>query len=272
MPRHARIVSKSGYYHVTMRGNARGVIFESAQNRDKFLSLMEECCTRWKLRLFAWCLMDNHVHMVVDVGDADLSEVLHWLATSYAVYFNRFEERVGHLFQCPFGSKPIEYENQLVNTVKYVHYNPERAHICSADAYPWSSYAEYRGKPKLVDPEPVFEAAGGRGQFFAEPMNVDYVVRLPGPNDLRTADEIRIMLNEEIGDHAISKLQNAPKHERNRWIVMLKSRGLHNGQIARLCAVSERTVRRALVAECDRISALQSNDRRVVGRRAASGD
>ena len=145
MPRTPRKASRSGIYHVTMRGNAKGIIFECDEHRYHYLDILRQCRDEQGFRILAWCLMENHVHLVLDMNNANLSESLHWIGTTYASYFNRCENRVGHVFQCPFGSKPIEYEGQLVNTIRYVHLNPQRAGICAVGEYRWSSYSEYAG-------------------------------------------------------------------------------------------------------------------------------
>lgn len=263
MPRSARIASQSGFYHVTMRGNAKGLIFETDEHRRQFLKILTQCRDNLKFRVIAWCLMDNHVHLVLDMCDADLTEALHWIGTTYACYFNRCEERVGHLFQCPFGSKPINYEGQLLNTVKYVHMNPQRAGICAQDEYTWSSYAEYALGPNIVDTSAVLGIAGGKDSFFSMSLDLEQVVRLPAPMRQWTDQEALVIAKRELGEDALHKLQQSGRSKRNQYIYLLKARGLSSSQIARLCFLSERTVRRITLEEERRLGHIQSQGKRL---------
>lgn len=263
MPRSPRSVSQSGYYHVTMRGNAKGLLFEEDSQRLKFIQIMRKSQDVYAFRTIAWCLMDNHVHLVLNVCDASLSDVIHHIGTSYAVYFNRYEERSGHVFQCPFGSKPIEFENQLINTVQYIHMNPERAGMGSQSEYRWSSYSEYVHTPDFVDVGPLFGIIGGKEQFRKLSLDQDYVVRIQAPPHPRTDNEAMEIAKSLFGAHAIRLMQGAGKEDRDRAILLLSKKGISASQIARMCAVSERTVRRIVGDEMRRLKTKQSCDRRI---------
>lgn len=246
MPRSPRASSKSGVYHVTMRGNAKVVIFETDGNRRYFLKLLARYRTECNIEIIAWCLMDNHVHLVLDANDADLSAVLQKVATAYAVYYNRTENRVGHLFQCPFRSKPIEYEEQLINTIRYVHQNPERAGICLAREYAWSSYAEYNSEPWLVNTKMVLDIVGSLDDLLNKEADLDYVVRDNQRRVSLTDNEAEQLLIKELGIRSCAAVGGLPKHERNRIILDAASLRLQPSQIARLFGVGERTVYRVV--------------------------
>lgn len=265
MPRSQRIESSSGFYHATMRGNAKGIIYECDEHRSKFLQALEKCKDEFGVRIIAWCLMDNHVHMIIDVCDASLTDALHWVGTTYACYFNHCEDRVGHLFQCPFGSVPINYESQLINIVKYIHLNPERAGICAQSEYRWSSYKEYAyNKPWIADVDSVLEIAGGSELFLATPIDFDQVARVGAPKRPRTDEDALKIVRVALGDGAVREIRYAPRALRNSYVYLLKNRGLSCGQIARLCALSERTIRRVLLDENRRIERVQMQSKPLV--------
>ena len=226
MPRKPREHSESGFYHVTMRGNAKVVIFECDKHREHFLKILERYRDECKFKIIAWCLMDNHVHLVLDASDVDLSATLQRIATAYVVYFNKAEERVGHLFQSPFRSKPIEYEEQLVNTVRYVHENPERACMCGASEYRWSSYREYAEGPTLIDAAPVLGIVGSVEQLLDARSDYECVVR-EHAQPIRVNDSQAFALM--CGTSGITKrgaMQNMPRSQRDAAILKGSRYGL----------------------------------------------
>ena len=151
MPRGARRVSESGYYHVMLRGNGRQILFEDDGDRSRFLELLSDMLARSGVVLIAWCLMTNHVHLLVGDEGGRLSEALHDVASSYAGYYNRKTGHVGAVFGGRFKSVPVESDAQLVAAVRYIHDNPEKGGICPANEYEWSSFREYAGAPWISD-------------------------------------------------------------------------------------------------------------------------
>ena len=163
MPRKPRRLLDTGYYHIVLKGSGNQILFESEGDYRKFLSYLYEFAARHKLQLIAWCLMSNHVHLVVlDTAQA-LSSCIHDLATAYAVHFNRCNGHSGPVFDGRFHSVLIESDEQFLSAVRYVHDNPQRASICSASDYPWSSYGEYlHPESSLVKTDVLFDLIGGK--------------------------------------------------------------------------------------------------------------
>lgn len=145
MPRQARIVSNSRIYHIIIRGNERKDIFFDDEDRKRFIDIMktkiEESCSK----LFAYCLMDNHVHLIIYEGSEGIAQIMKRINVSYVSYFNTKYKRVGHLFQDRFRSEAIEDDHYLLEAVRYVHNNPVKASIVKkASDYKWSSYNLYK--------------------------------------------------------------------------------------------------------------------------------
>ena len=137
----------AGYaYHVMHRGNRKTDIFLDATDRGVYLKLLKTQCLNHHVRIWAYALMDNHVHHVaVPDRDGALSKVFHRVFGEYARYFNTRYEKVGHLFQGRFNA-PVLDEPYLWNVVAYVERNPVRAHIVKqAEDYRWSSAAAHCG-------------------------------------------------------------------------------------------------------------------------------
>jgi putative transposase len=127
-----------GYYHVTARGNDGMSIYADVVDRRVFLAYLERVAGDAEWTLYAWCLMTNHFHLVLENRRPNLSQGMHRLNGLYARWFNDRHERTGHLFGKRFGAKAIEDDRQLFNTAEYVFDNPVRAGLCrSRQEWQW---------------------------------------------------------------------------------------------------------------------------------------
>ena len=177
MARPLRIVYEGAVYHVTIRGNRRSNIFKTDQDRERFISKLSESSRLYDVRLYLFCLMTNHVHLVFESPQANLSRFMQRLQTAYTVYFNRKHGQSGHLFQGRFGSSVVNEDEYILKLSRYVHLNPVfvKAHRDKADRervqvlrdYPWSSYRSYIGKCArldFVDYGPILEMIDDSGK------------------------------------------------------------------------------------------------------------
>lgn len=143
MPRTGRVVSLTGYNHIIARGNGGICIFEDDEDRYRILTLFEDKLVGNGIGVIAWCLMPNHFHLMVDDPHGKISSCMSGVLTSYAMYFNRKTDRVGHLFQDRFTNIPVENDAQAISLADYIHMNPVKAGVSAADNYRWSSYRAY---------------------------------------------------------------------------------------------------------------------------------
>ncbi len=150
MPRLARKESCTKVYHVILRGNNRQKIFLDEQDYKKFIKEIEKTKEKYKYELYAYCLMTNHVHLVVYDKNDMLSKIIQSIAVSYSGYFSKKYEKVGHLFQNRFLSKEVETREYLMQVCRYVHQNPVKAKISRVNNYNWSSFNEYIYGEKIV--------------------------------------------------------------------------------------------------------------------------
>jgi putative transposase len=126
---------------VISRGNARGLVFVDDQDRRTFVELLARAVDRFGLVIYAYCLMSNHYHLVVETPRGNLSAAMRHLNGCYAQYFNRRQARCGHVFQARFRSILVETDSYLLVLCRYVVANPVRAGLCERlDEWPWSSY------------------------------------------------------------------------------------------------------------------------------------
>lgn len=149
MPRHQRILSKTGTYHVMMRGNEKKNLFLDEEDKQRFLETLFAKKIEAGFSLLAYCLMDNHVHLVIQEGEESLATIMKRINASYAYYFNQKYKRVGHLFQDRFKSETIDDERYLMAVTRYIHNNPVKAGIGEKpEDYKWSSYKCYLAPDK----------------------------------------------------------------------------------------------------------------------------
>ena len=153
MPRQAREISESGYYHVIMRGNNKEYIFEDRLSKQIFMNQLLKICDEKLMDLLAWCIMDNHVHLVVKTSPEDLGIAFKRINIKYAIWYNKTYDKIGHVFQDRFISEAIESDEYLMMVIRYIHNNPLKANIVdSCEKYEWSSYISFTGK---FIPEPM---------------------------------------------------------------------------------------------------------------------
>jgi len=146
MARPLRIEFPGALYHVTARGNARQDIFLDDEDRNRFLSVLEQVVSRFHLVVHAYCLMGNHYHLLLETPEGNLSKALRQLNGVYTQAFNRRHGRVGHVLQGRFKAILVERDSYLLELCRYVVLNPVRAKMTrKLHTYPWSSYRATAG-------------------------------------------------------------------------------------------------------------------------------
>jgi putative transposase len=144
LPRTARTASKSGVYHIMFRGNELRDIFIDDEDKSRFLQTLSDKSKDENFIIYAYCLMDNHVHLLIAGEHERLGNLVKRINTSYVYYFNKKYGRIGHLFHDRYKSEPVETDAYLLEAVRYIHSNPIKAGISdSLNNYQWSSYHYY---------------------------------------------------------------------------------------------------------------------------------
>ncbi len=141
MARPLRIEFAGALYHVTARGDRQEPIYEDEEDRARFLGILGEVVARWGWRCYAYCLMDNHYHLVVETPEGNLSKGMRQLNGVYTQTYNRRHRQVGHLFQGRYKAILVDAEAYLLELARYVVLNPVRAGVVSeAGEWVWSSF------------------------------------------------------------------------------------------------------------------------------------
>lgn len=149
MARPLRIIFPGAFYHVTSRGNERKNVYKSKRDREKFLKYLESASERYKAIIHAYCLMDNHYHLLVETPLGNLPQIMQHINGAYTTYFNVKRKRAGHLFQGRYKAILVAIDEYAKELSRYIHLNPVRAEVVEIpEKYDWSSYKFYIGKQK----------------------------------------------------------------------------------------------------------------------------
>ncbi len=154
MARKPRIYFPGAFYHVITRGNRRQGIFLDEKDFKQFLDYLSDCKSRFHFRFYAYALMRNHLHLLIEVEDTSLSRIMQSLLFGYSRYFNRRYGEVGHLFQGRYRAILCDKDAYLLELVRYIHLNPVRAKVVKGpEDYAWTSHLSYlgRGGEPLID-------------------------------------------------------------------------------------------------------------------------
>ena len=145
MPRVARVKEEVGIYHIMIRSISEVDLFSDREDKLKYLSLIKKYQNKYQFKVYAYCLMNNHGHLMLDCNGADISRIMHSINFCYAQYYNRKYGRHGHLFQDRFKSKIIKDERYLITLSAYIHNNPKDIPMYkdSVEDYEFSSLREY---------------------------------------------------------------------------------------------------------------------------------
>lgn len=230
------------------RGTGKQILFEDDTDYAKYLAKLKECKERYETKVAAYCLMNNHVHLLIKAENLDtLSLMMRSLGVSYAAYYNIKYAHEGHVFQDRFLSKTICDEKYLCGCLRYIHNNPVAAGICSREKYEWSSYKEYLVDEGLADREEVMAYFGSKGEFLKFSQiddSDDYEDNILPVDKLRLAQKI---INEELG-HEFNNgfvVKKYVKEDRDRVLRRLRNEGYSVKQIELLTGVSRRIIQRA---------------------------
>ena len=153
MPRVARKKSSEALYHIMCRSISEVDLFASGEDKLYYLKLLKRYCEKYHSSIYAYCIMDNHVHLYINPRGVDVSTLMHCLNGAYVSYFNRRYKRHGHLFQGRFASCMVTNDTYSLTLSSYIHNNAKDIPGYSGreEEYPYSSYGIYTGSRKNTD-------------------------------------------------------------------------------------------------------------------------
>lgn len=253
MPRCQRTKSKTGIYHVMIRGNERKDIFIDDEDKNRIIETIKLKKDDKNYKIYAYCIMDNHLHLVIHELEDEISKSMKRISVSYSMYFNKKYKRVGHVFQDRFKSENIESEAYLLSAIRYVHKNPEKANLGEYNKYKYSSAGEYENgvESDLVDAKEVLGILSGNRseaiklykEFMNEEVEEETFIEVEEEKEI---DEDNCL--EYINNFSLEKNKN--KYEltdediNNLVEILLKKSNLSQRYIAKTLEISKDKVRR----------------------------
>lgn len=254
MVRQRRVEVEGGLYHVITRGNNRRQIFNSPADYEKFLLLLAVQKTKLPFFLYAYCLMTNHVHLLLERQASAVGLIMHRLLTGYAQYYNRRNRRVGHLLQGRHKAILCQSERYLSELVRYIHLNPVRAGMVTLpEDYEYSSHRAYLGMEPagIVDVDPVLRHFGAKKEVARANYQkfVAAGIKQGHCQEFYAADEGRILGSEEFIDATIHRIGETGRTTRGA-----KKKTFPVGEVEpdRLVAAVEKTCRISREEFCGR--------------------
>lgn len=251
MPRGPREKSSTGIYHVMLRGINGQTIFKDNEDYKKLIQTIADYKEVCEYEIYAYCLMTNHIHLLIKEGKEDLGIIFRRIGASYVYWYNWKHKRSGHLFQDRYKSEPVEDDKYFLTVLRYIHQNPIKAGIeDDIKKYPWSSYNEYLGKDGICnrkfalgffadDEKRALELFKDFNSKENDDKCLDY------EKSIRIDDiEARKIIIKVAGIDDTSQIRSFEKEKRDKVIKELKNKGLSIRQIERLTGISFSVIRR----------------------------
>ena len=249
MPRQARKKSESGIYHIMLRGINQQQIYEDAEDYQKFIEILKGCQVLSGFKLYAYCLMGNHVHILLKPQEETLEQVLKRIGGRYVYWYNTKYCRTGHLFQDRFKSEPVEDNTYFLTVLRYIHQNPIKAGICKKTSdYLYSSYNEYIDRNGPLDYDFVYRLISEEEfEAYHNHLNTDNCLEISPSVKLRVTDEqAKKLIHKHTKCHNISEFQLLDNSKKEKYIKKLCESGLSIRQLCRLTGETKGKVERYL--------------------------
>jgi putative transposase len=257
MPRHAREKCESGIYHIILRGINRQSIFHDDEDYQRLLETIDRVKNPDRFQLYGFCLMGNHVHLLLHEQKEEIATIMKRIGVSYARWYNWKYDRVGHVFQDRYKSEVVEDEGYLINLLRYIHSNPVKAQlVIDPNEYKWSScktYSSGSGYPKgLINTTFILgilsenEEIGRKNyeELMKQEISEQFLdIEIKGRiSDADLYKEIQKILN----GRPITELQTIEKEKRDEILRSVKGiDGVTQRQIARVTGIHQSTVFKA---------------------------
>lgn len=237
MSRKPRSKSPTGYFHVTLRGNGGQLLFDGDEDRIALLQILDAILPKHNIELIAWCLMGNHVHLLINDPDDRKSEAMHAIAVSFAGRYNAQTGHVGPVFQERFWDSPIKSEEYLLEAIRYIHLNPQKAGLAAYDEYPWSSHREYlmgaRFRSHVTGNviDVLFPTPRSYLRFMESTPSLPYRPNTTAKVREEDLSEFGTAIVQSVAGCAPTELKSVSKALRNEAILTLRKEGLTIKQV-----------------------------------------
>ena len=245
MPRAARKKSSTGIYHVMLRGADRRIIFSDNEDCSRFVETLRRVKLDSGFRMFAYCLMGNHVHLLIKEEREPVDMIFRRLGASYVYYYNWKYQLHGHLFQDRYRSEPVENDAYFLDVLRYICQNPVKAGLSQSPfEYDWLGCSGIHVFNDLLDEIGEFTDMSGAEleKFVSEPCGSEHLEDI-GPARL-TDKEAAERLCEHCGCQAVQDIGGWPVEKRDEAIIKGINAGLSIRQLSRLTGISKAVIER----------------------------
>ena len=233
MARQAREKSESGIYHVMLRGTNKQKIFFDTQDCNKFIQILIDCKKVSKFELYAYCLMNNHIHLLIKENDENISTVMKRICCRFVYWYNAKYHRVGHLFQDRFRSEPVNTDEYFLCVLRYIHNNPVKANLVkNCSDYEFSSYNWYFENGILVDKDfPLSMINIKEFERYHKEKDDNAYLEIADSVGAVTDEKAKTIIKQVTGFNDLLEVQKLEKENKKELIRSLKSLGLSSRQI-----------------------------------------
>lgn len=241
MPRSAREKSKIETYHIMLRGINQQQIFEDEEDYQKFIEIIKNYQAICEYKIFAYCLMGNHIHLLMEFKKEPIEQVFKRIGSKYVYWYNVKYQRKGHLFQDRFKSEPVDDDPYFFTVIRYIHQNPVKAGLCKkVEDYKYSSFVEYLNEPEIIDTEYVFSVLPKDAfiEYSNQPSSANCLDVEEKAIKRVTDEEARKIIKKYSKCENITEFQALPVGKRDKYLRNFKEKGISIRQISRLTGVS----------------------------------
>ena len=232
-----------------LRGINGQQIFADSEDYEKLLEILKYCKAISEFEIFAYCLMSNHIHLLLQENKEPIELVMKRIATRFVYWYNIKYQRVGHLFQDRFKSEPVENDEYFLTVIRYIHQNPVKAGICKKPQdYNYSSYNEFFRKETLVDCDFVFEMIETDDFIkFNNEKAFEQCLDIEEKPTIRVTDEqAKKIIMKYSKCRSISEFEVLPTDLKEKYIKKFHANGVSIRQISRLCGETKGLVEKYL--------------------------
>ena len=247
MSRERRKRSESGVYHIVLRGINRQKIFEDGEDYRRFQETLAKYREECGYSLYGYCLMPDHVHLVLREGKQPLETIMRRVGASYVYWYNAKYARTGHLFQDRYRSEPVESDSRLLTVIRYIHWDPVKAGLCGApETYPFSSYPRYFEPRGLIDDTVIAGMMGAEEfrRYHSTPGKEECLDVRESAKRRVTDEQAAAYMRSLTGCQDASEYRSLTAEKRDEGLRELLRHGVSIRQASRITGISFGIVRK----------------------------
>ena len=233
-------------YHVMVRGINSQDIFEDDEDRLFFLNVIKDCKEISRFKLYGFCLMSNHVHLLLETGEEPLGQIMKRIGSRFVYWYNWKYQRTGHLFQDRYKSETVEDQSYFLTVLRYILQNPVKAGLVKQPGnYRWSSFQAYmKQEGSFTDTQFAIDITGSKEVLiqYLQEANDDKVMDEEDFHQRRTDEEARKIIQSMTGCRSVSDYQRLDRELKKSYAKKLIGEGLSMGQVSRLTGMSKTAV------------------------------